>query len=477
MKIRTDPCYDMKARTTIFFSYQLVLLLGGFALVAMPPMVRATDIMPASGNGGRLSRFEAGLDDGTTVTVDNASSWPDKRVASLVLAADRSTQQDRPHDGRNYKGLFKSGDRIFVNSHYLAWFDYTRGDGITFANPPYNNAWERSGALAGWWTLDPATAGFRYPKTGPNGGSNWAHNELIPGSASPRREQHWWDAYSPPVEHSMVVVSATNSFFLSYHYAKQTTNSHFTILLDGYADTNGLHYKTSARMTSWTYNVDVADGNDTDGISNYIQAEVEYVCRPEDILCTWKWKPNNADVVVNNLFTALWIAYAQNEDRTPCDPAPGGSHWPHTVYGQPLYNQSSHPLQTCWPPGASYPAGAIVAMLLGLTCSDPHVNQDIQTLPPFALTNGSWLRCGEDAHLSIDKPRWQFTRLGTPNSGSGTQSDPCVFIFEKLVSWNETHDGTLGFSLNRGPYPDPAKHIRLRAGTWYRADWSIRTDF
>jgi hypothetical protein len=69
----------------------------------------------------------------------------------------------------------------------------------------------------------------------------------------------------------------------------------------------------------------VTDGNDANGISNYIQAEMEYVCRPGDILCTWKWKPSNANVVVNNLFTALSTAYAQNEHGTACDPAPSGS--------------------------------------------------------------------------------------------------------------------------------------------------------
>ena len=34
------------------------------------------------------SRFEAGLDDGTTVTVDNAASRSNSRIASLVLAAE-----------------------------------------------------------------------------------------------------------------------------------------------------------------------------------------------------------------------------------------------------------------------------------------------------------------------------------------------------------------------------------------------------
>ena len=423
-----------------------------------------------------VSRFEAGLDDGTTVTVDNASPWSNRRVAALVLAADRSTRSDHPLNVPYYKGLFKTGDRLFINSNYLVWFDYTKGDGVQFSAPYYNNAWERSGALAGWWTLNPATGTFRYMKKGPDNYGNWAHNELIPGSASPRQEQNWWDAYSPPVEHSIGVVSGSKSFFLSYHYAKKTTNSQFAVILDGYADTVGVHYKTRARMTSWTYNVDVVDGNDTNGIANYIQASVDYFCRPDDIICTWNWKPNNADVVVNNLFIALWTTYAQDEDGSPCDVAPG-KQWPATVYGQPLYNQSSLALRTGWAPYGPYPPGTSVPLVLGPTCSKPHINQDLWTLPAFGLTDASWLRCGEDPELSVSKPRWQYLHLGFPNTGSGTETDPVYFPFEKLVSSNETHDGTLAFGVLRGPYSNPADYVTLKSGTWYRAVFSLRTNF
>jgi len=162
----------------------LVLVMSVGAFLFNPENVRAAK-----------SRFSVTLDDSSTVTVDNASSMTDNWVSGLVIAADRSTQEDCPYDSPNYKGLFKNGDRICVTDNYMVWFDYTTNDGMTFSNPPYGGNWERSGALAGFWSLDPNTSYFKYWKTGPNDCWNWAHNELISGSASPNQEQHWWDKY------------------------------------------------------------------------------------------------------------------------------------------------------------------------------------------------------------------------------------------------------------------------------------------
>ena len=46
-------------------------------------------------------------------------------------------------------------------------------------------------------------------------------------------------------------------------------------------------------------------GNDANGIGNYVQADVEYLCRADDIVCTWHFKPNSANVVLDNLFLFL----------------------------------------------------------------------------------------------------------------------------------------------------------------------------
>jgi hypothetical protein len=419
-----------------------------------------------------LSRFSAPMDNGTSVTVDNDSTWSNSQISSLVLAADRSTQEDCPYSFPR-KGLFRTGDRIYASNNYLAWFDYTQSDGITFTNPPYGASAGRSGNLAGWWSLDPASPNFRYFKTGPNGCLNWAHNELIPGSASPNHEQHWWDKYYTPNEHVFCPIVGTSKFFFPYADAWRTSNSQFTVVTDGIKDAAGVHYKTSCRMSSWHGNIDVTDDNDGNGIANYVQASLEYVCQPTGLTCTWQLRPNSADVTCYNMFVFLWTAYAQDEDDTACDAGGVGSQWPGTVYGRPLYNQSSHALIADFNPGPPLPPGSIVQMLLGPTCSNPYANQNIYTEPPFAIGNGSWIRLGESPAISINSPRFQYTNLGIPNTGAGAQADPIRFTWDKMISWNETHDGTLGFGVLRGVYSNPTDYFTLLAGKWYQSQFSL----
>lgn len=218
-----------------------------------------------------VSRFNQTLDGGTTVTVDNASSWTNTAVGALVLTADRSTQEDSPYNTPNYKGLFKTGDRICVTNNYLAWFDNTAGDGIASPSPPYGNTWNRTGELTGWWSLNPDTATFRYFRTGPNGYNNWAHNELIAGSDSPNQEKSWWDAHSPGTEHTIDVMVGGNRFNMSSPYVRLTPNSQYAQVLGGVADScNNMHYKCSYRMSSQQYQVDVTDNSDSNGIANNI---------------------------------------------------------------------------------------------------------------------------------------------------------------------------------------------------------------
>ena len=423
------------------------------------------------------TRFNATLQNGTTVTVDNVSQWSNDWVGGLVLAADRSTQEDSPYDMPCYKGLMKTGDRVCVTNNYLAWFDSSTGDGVNFA-PPYGNTWTRAGQLTGWWTLDPSTSYFKYWKTGPNGYWNWAHNELIPGSCSPNQDQHWWDQHGFPLEHTIAVDVGGTMYFMSYPYTKQTPTSGYTVLADGVVQGDGVHYKSSAKMASWTYNCDVTDGYDGNGISNWIDAEVEYVCRPNDIYCRWRFKPNNANVTASNLYIAAWTAYAQDEDGTACDVYAPTSQWPGTVYGQPIYNQSSRPLWRNYPsPYGPFPAGTIVTMTMGQTCSSPYYNVDIVTNPGWTVGDGDYIRCGESPSLSSSMPRWQFLNLGVPNSGNGTYDNAYHIQWHDLISWNETHDGTFGFGAGRGPFTDPADFITLQSGVWYQGEFTLSTNF
>ncbi len=332
---------------------------------------------------GATSRFIQPLDGGGTVTVDNASSFSDAWIGSRVLTANRSTQDDCVFSPPDFGGLMQAGDRVCVTDHYIAWFDYTRNDGVPFG-PDFGADWDRSGTLAGFWSLDPEFGDFRHYRTGPNGCA-WPHNELVPGSASPNQEQNWWDRYAPPTEHSIQVVSDSHRYFFSYYKAKASPNSNFTVEVDGATDDEGgVHYKTSARMTSLDNQVDTSDNDDDNGIESTIDAELEFVCRPTEILSRWSFKPSTTEVT-DNMFVYLWVGYAQDIDDTACDVAPG-SQWPDVVYGMNLYTLSSHQLIVFYPPWW-VPAGSIVEMELGEVCSGSNVDRG-----PFPTTRSRTVR-------------------------------------------------------------------------------------
>ena len=170
----------MQNKTIVLFSIVITVLSLAFSIA-----------QAAEPNLSSVHRIQVALDDGSAVTVDNASKMPDQKVNDLVLAADRSTQTGSPFT-QKAKGLFNRGDRIFVSDYYIAWFDYTIGDGV--APPPRWPTFSRSGDLAGLWSLDPETQNFRYPyktiskldkeDSSKNISWNWARNELIPGSNS-----------------------------------------------------------------------------------------------------------------------------------------------------------------------------------------------------------------------------------------------------------------------------------------------------
>lgn len=432
-------------------------------------------ILLFAGAASAVTRFEVAMDNGTKITVDNASDHSRAAVSELVLRADRSTQSDCT--SKPCKGLFKTGDRICVTRGYVAWFDLSTDDGVDFGSDFQHTKWERSGELAGWWTLDAKTGTFKYPKKGPNGCPDWAHNELIPGSASPNKQQSWWDKYSPPIEHIIGVVGKSGRYFMGHHYSRQSPNSGWVLATDGVEDSAGVHYKTTGKMVSPTFKVDITDGDDTNGIANYIQSEMEYICGPDRVRCVWKFRAPNGAVVSDNMFTYIWTAYAMDETGTKCDVFPTGRRWPAKTYGKPLYNQSSLTLQPTFEPYEPVQPGKIVRMVLGEVCSNPYRNVDIYSTPTFAVRDGSWIRCGESRTLSKSKPRLQFTNIGVPNTGKGTYDNPARFAWDKLISWNETHDGSLGFGVGRGPFRNASNYITLRSGAWYQSEFALSTEF
>ncbi|MEQ1878222.1 MAG: hypothetical protein ABL958_16390 [Bdellovibrionia bacterium] len=58
-----------------------------------------------------------------------------QEAGRLVLIADRSTQTNCP-DNTPAKGLIKTGDRVYINDNYIAWFDLSTNDGVAFTTPP-----------------------------------------------------------------------------------------------------------------------------------------------------------------------------------------------------------------------------------------------------------------------------------------------------------------------------------------------------
>jgi hypothetical protein len=437
----------------------------------------ATLTFPASAT---ISRYTQYLDGGVPVTVDNASGWSQSEVWNLVLAADRSTREECVYSAAA-KGLFQTGDRIFVNQNYIAWFDFTRGDGVAFS-APYSNNWTRSGELAGFWSLNPDTHLFRYYRTGPNGCFNWPANELIAGSASANGGQYWWDAYSPGFEHAIGVNrtdGSGQSMYMAFNYVQGSNKSGFQQLLDGFEDGAGVHYKQKGRLTSTNGTTDILDNDDTILSNAYINSEQEYICRTNDILSIFRVQPT-VNVVKNNLVIGLWVAYGQDVDNLQttdnppyvCDAGGPGEQWPPDSYvtKRPRYGQFSQTAIQNWT-GTNWAAYSFIPHTLGPACPDNanYFNYDIYT--PGAPTIGSFIRFGYHPTIDISEPRWQMLLLGAPNTGSGTQTDPINLVVGSMLMGNERRDGTVGGGIIG------SNEQTLEANKWYQVYVSVQTNF
>jgi hypothetical protein len=421
-------------------------------------------------------RFQQPLDNGTTVTVDNASGWSQGVVGNLVVAADRSTRDGCPYSYAT-KGLFKTGDRIFVNQNYLAWFDFTIGDGVSFP-PPYANNWPRSGELAGFWSLNPSTQLFRYYRQAPGGCWNWPANELITGSASATGGTFWWDAYSPTFEHALIVRrtdGGSPDLFMAFNYVQGTAGSAFTRAVDGTEDGAGVHYKQTAKLTTNMGATDIKDGNDSPNSLQYINARQEYICRTNDILSIFDFSPS-VNATITNAFQGWWTAYAQDEDGTACDAGGAGEQWPSAsqITLQPLYAQSNQIVRDA-ESGLAYAPHAFVQLQIDSACPADDSNRTLFVdggLPGVQL--GDFMRWGADPTIAASKPRWQLLNLGAPGTGSGTSGDPEMLRMRSMWFANERGDGSVGGGIGKG---GPGEEVLLIAGRWYRMYVSMQTNF
>lgn len=422
------------------------------------------------------------LDGGVFIRIDNLSSMTKERVEHLVVRADRSTRTDCTNTPNN-KGLFKTGDRIVVTDNYIAWFDYTGNDGRAFpgdqpgdqdkALGPFDGVWERSGTLAGWWSLNDATDDFRYQRAGPNC-AGWAHNELLPGSASPNGEFNFWDKYAPPVELCVAVKGGEQldlSKFFCFHYSKEGSTWQED---SDVTDAEGLHYRTRGLLRSATGQETFDQGSIT---GNSIDSRVEFVSRPTDIRVIWKFKPAK-NVDLDNLLAYAWVSYAQDMDpgqppvptscklQHACPPSRSPacetqSHWPGQVFEIARFTDS-------------FKCSAVEQIPLAPACSPTGSNFDAPTCTgpggSFDPGPGDWVRLGESANLAAG-PTVRFTVLGQPGTGAGSEGNPERVDWDRIYSWNENRvDGTMGIGASSGP----GLTTPLTGGRWYAAEFVLK---
>ena len=100
---------------------------------------------------------------------------------------------------------------------------------------------------------------------------------------------------------------------LSHHAAALAPNGNWAILYDGavnpLAGVNGVVYATSGRMAAAVnggYTVDVSDGNDANGIQNYVDSQHAFVCEDNQIRVIWRFKPAVAAVAPWRTFYWMW---------------------------------------------------------------------------------------------------------------------------------------------------------------------------
>jgi len=266
------------------------------------------------------------------------------------------------------------------------------------------------------------------------------------------------------VEH-VVHASAPACFFGAVHYAQLPgTGAGWTRTLDGVSLTDGVHYKVTTRLADGSALCHPPSPTSTFG-GAWIDSELDYICRPRDILSVWKFKPS-ANITASNTFTYVWTAYSLDQDNVDACDALDTDDWPDTYYGQPLFARSNKPLTRNWD-NVTYPPGAVVPMEVGPVCPylgpDPpeqHINRDIYSFLPQVNDTLEW---GEDAGLDpLAAPRLTMTLL---DSAPGTQRVP----YTHLSFSNETFDGVLGAG--------PARHEshQYLANTWYGDTFALST--
>jgi len=430
--------------------------------------------LPPGGGVTSSSVIPVILDDGSGVYVYDITS-PEKpvhgRVADLVVRADRSTKTDCTQ--KPAKGLIRGtslglntsspGDIVVVSDNYVAWFDTTKNDGGPQPGGRLAQDTWRGGQLAGFWTL--SGADFKNKKPVPNC-EGWAHNELIPGSASRNGETYFWDKFGPGIEQCLNVGCDTptcHGTFFCFRYAQK--GGTWRILTAPTSEDGGIRFKFGGRMANDEgSSVVAADGT-------FVDSAVEYLCRPDGIVMSWKFAASST-ITTSNLFVYAWTGYGQDMDDTCCDEDPATNTYPDSVPGMDTFYTSSRDhsvgelvLDTkC--NGQSKPAFAC-------TSADEQQRVNKDSIPLQSPQIGEWLQSGESRQLPASGQTWTLQNKSQPGTGDGNQGNPERVAWDRFFSWNENaHDGTLGFGAARGPQ----KNTTLLKDRWYGTDLLLSTN-
>ncbi len=387
------------------------------------------------------------LDDGVTtiVVTSTALSWPVQELATLAIQADRSTKDDCMFV-RPTKGMFEPGDRVFISQKYLAWLG--------------------RGTLRGLWTLNPATRTFRYLRLGPESCS-WAHNELLTGSANPQGEAYFWDQHAPPVEHTMqwqiTVEGVTYTVGTGHEVGwRNQIGSGWSTIYDGVVIPEGVIYATGSKLTatdeSGYFTVDISDATNSNGIQNWVDSQVGYIMRPDDIRVIWRYSPATATASPLNTYYWLWLNYSFDNDGTTCDSS-AANDWPSMPWGEPRYFESNRPSVDVTG-GALQPANTVVGPLpRGTPCSKGNPGRYTSGAP----AHGDWVRFGDDSSLQAGTKRISLQHV--VDSGWGT---PVTWDF--FGPANEDWDGVWGIGGQRFAFKSPIQWV---AGVWYTTSYVI----
>lgn len=345
--------------------------------------------------------------------VHNRSSYTDAVANRLAFDAYLSTKAT----GSTTVGLFGAADHVIVTNNYVAWLSYSPA------------AYARSGALTGLWTINPTTQTLKYGR-----------NQLIPGSEGslPGGGDYFWDTSAPPVEHTLEVVPNPEdpnlTLLLAHNYIQNLGNGTFAAPAPTInAADNTLSFQTSGWMGGFERRIGVGItrsnviANDAAFGGRYIQSTVEYRFAQDyvDSIWTFQIRSNSstpASFLANNIYMLAWTGYAPGyreylNGNTPCSVL-SSSNVPYATFNSSQFVRSAAGGATLTPlPAFNY-------------CSNPFVNYDINvTQNDIELISNS----------SSGQHRMGFNYL------SG-------FSFDRVFAWTETHDGTQGFGITKGPF-------------------------